>query len=222
MAENQLQINSKPQEFISLDEAAQQLGVGTNALRLWLKRNPEIKNKYVSKEQIFGRKRFVINVEALLVIANLRNLDSKNEHRVRFSEGKKKLAEKTIESKLTKQLSNIDLLRQLQVTIAQQIENYDKLNTHEERIEIVEQKVDELDVNPEMAITDAQRQFLQERVNALHFKLAEKNINIHQSLIRKELNESVGRHSVNEYTFQDYYISKGILKKMFKKHGFEW
>jgi len=88
----------------SIDEAAKALDCSPNSLRKWLHLNPSIKDKYCLKahypNNLDGRIKTVISIEALPIIANMKNVSGKDrksavtEH---FKEGKRKIAEKAID-----------------------------------------------------------------------------------------------------------------------------
>jgi biotin operon repressor len=93
--DNQLQTQGQS-DVLSLDEAAEQLGVSRKGLNSYLMRHPELKEKYLNKDYYDGRRRYVLKIEALPFIVITRNVDSKNLHGEGFSKGKEKLAKQAI------------------------------------------------------------------------------------------------------------------------------
>jgi len=102
-------------EFVSLEEAAEQLGITYAGLHHWLKRNPDIKRDYCFKAKDTGRRKTVIRIEGIVTIATLRGQNSKNDKMVTFREGKKKMAEVAIEK--SKELP----LRQMMMAMMEQM-----------------------------------------------------------------------------------------------------
>lgn len=220
MTNNQLQVKTGTiidfNMFLSLDEAAEQLGVSYSGLRDYFKHHPEVKAKYVFKEKYNGRRRFVIKVEALPQISIVRNLDGKNKKVSDFKKGKEMIAEKAIET-LKPKLSRMEMLKESLKNVQALIEQEKKLDNHEDRISTIE---DEL--ASDMAITTGQRQQLHERVNLLHYELEKRGINIPQAKIYLKMHDETGRPSINDYKFEDYRVAKRVLKDWFKKLNINW
>ena len=121
MNELSTQVNS---DHISIAEAAQQFRMTSNGFSAWLKRNSDIKDEYCFKAKYKGRRKTVIKVEALPVIANLRNIggNQKSDTVSPFREGKKKVVQKAMNNSKTEQI-----LSQLLEQQASLIERIDKL-----------------------------------------------------------------------------------------------
>lgn len=215
-------VNQEVINFISLEEASQQLGITYGQLVKWLNTNKEIKEKYCFKAKYNGRRRTLIYVEALLVIANVKDSDRGNQSKIApsatFQKGKQELAETVVEQVKTSQsLESLYAQAQMLVqTIEGLLHVQVKVENHEERIATLEGDPDT------MPIVDGQRKILAEFCNRLHFGLKEQGKNVHFSSIRKDLNIAVGKHSVEEYTQADYFRAISVLKRWYKQQGVQW
>jgi len=214
-------------DFISLGEASQQLGVTYSGLVHWLNKHKDIKDKYCFKAKYQGRRRTLIYVEALLVIANMKNTTFQgNQYRKvegasinkNTELGKQKLAESTIER--VKGSQSLESLYSQAQTLVQTIEGLlnvqVQVENHEERLLTLEGDIDNAKIEA------GQRKFLAEFCNRLCFGLKEQGKNVHFSHIRSELNIAVGKPSVNDYTQADYFRAIAILKKWFRQHNVTW
>lgn len=219
--DNTLQVNTaaEVQEVISLEEAAQQLGITYKALSNWLRSNLDIKNEYCFKQNYKGRRKTVIKVEGVMMIMAIKDRDrgnqTKNSPSDTFREGKKKMAKNVIQQARP---SGIEALQQLQIVIAQQIEAYKQIEEHGQAIQSHEQRIVELEGDIEkMPISDGQKERLNERVRLLANK-----INWYYPKVWSTLHEAVGRRKLHQYTFQDYGRAIVWLKGVFKKNNINW
>lgn len=85
--------------YMSLEEAAIELGCTKNALGKFLNKHKEIKNEYVFKNFADGRKKWCIALDGLTVVANVKDTDrTKKESNALILEDKQKIAETAIVS----------------------------------------------------------------------------------------------------------------------------
>jgi hypothetical protein len=216
-------VNQEQVDFISLEEASQQLNMSYKSLAGWLTSHKEIKQKYCFKAHYQGRRRTLIYVEALLVIANVKDSSRGNQNKKilpseNFNQGKQKLAEKVVEQvKASQSLESLYSQAQMLVQTIEGLLNVQvKVENHEERLLTLEGDVDNAPIEV------GQRTFLKEFCNRLHFGLKEQGKNVHFSSIRKDLNIAVGKHSVEEYTQADYFRAIATLKRWYKHHNIQW
>lgn len=212
---------------ISLHEAAEAFHISYSAFCSLLDRYPEIKEKYVQKEVYKGRRRFVIEPEGMLVLANMKDSDRGNKKiktGMIFRESKKKIAERAIAEVKQHPPTGIEALKQLQVVIAQQIENYEAIGNQGKKIEQLDERVSELEGDTsKMPITESQRKRLHERVTNLHYQLLEKRrVNTPFRNIWLKVHEATGKSAVSEYTFEDYRFALSFLKDTYKRLNIEW
>ena len=204
---------------ISWEEAAEQLQCSYSALSKWLTMNPDIKKTYCSKRIYDGRKKYVILVEALPVIANMRDSDRGNQHEKKepsskIPEMKKKIVEKAIE--ITKsqgslqRYTNHQLLDEITRRLSNDVEQL------KEDSQQYQERLTELE-NGNPKLTTGQRQRLNEVVRRLGFEL---EVPIKQVWTR--MHEMTGRHTIEEYVFEDYGVSINWLKKVYKKNNINW
>lgn len=204
-------------EFISLEEASQQLGISYSSLVRWLKKNTEIKDKYCFKASYQGRKKTLIYVEALLVIANVKDSDRGNKSKTApsttFQKGKQKLAENAIEQVKTSQsLESLYSQAQMMVkTLEQLMQVSGQVQNHEERILTLEGDTQNA------PMTSGQRERLNER---LRFFCSQTGVA--HALVWRDLHDITGRRSINEYVFEDYKIALSRLREIYKLKNIKW
>ena len=186
-------------EALSLDAAAERMGITYNSITRLLRNYPDIKDKYTFKRKLSTQKhakpRTFITTKGMVVLANVKDKDRGNQYKVNnarrnLSQSKQQLAERAIEQS---QLSPAQaLLQAVQLMAAQ-----------EEKLQLVENKVSQLEekiTSPKSGpIEKEQRDVLWDRVNALAYKSKRK-----QGVIWKELHDYMKRDKVADYTFADY------------------
>lgn len=215
MNDTNLQVNS--QEFISLDEAAQNLGVSTSGLRHYLSRNSALKDKYLKKEIYDGRRKHVISVEALPFITITKNIKSKTGHGVTVSKMKDVVANRTIAQMKPK--TSREILNSVIATAQELLKQEEQIEDHEARLSTLEGEDGDLSKLP---ITQGQRAQIHERVNLLHYELLKNKTFVPQKNIYIKMHEQTGRTSITEYKFEDYKVAKGFLKEWFNKLNIKW
>lgn len=191
MNEKSLVVNTA---YLSYPEAGQKLGVTASAISHWINKMPDFKDRYVVSKFHNGRKRKVVTVEGLTVLANAKDTDrggkyKNNEPSSRnlFKAGKIRIAEQAIQPK---ERPSLLALREM---IDRAIEHEKLLDNHETRIADLEGDISK------SAITTGQRKLLHEKINALHYGLKEKDINVPQSRIWQKVHEFTGRKTILEW-----------------------
>jgi len=111
---NKLEISNKELiEFVSLEEASQNLNMAYSTLVKWLNKHKEIREKYCFKAKYQGRIRTLIYVEAFLVILNVKDTgrnvpNGKKALNAQIPKVKEQIAEKVIQQvKISKDLEEL-------------------------------------------------------------------------------------------------------------------
>ena len=214
---NDLQIQDK-QEVIDIVGAAELLKCSHPALRMWLKVHPEIKEKYCRKERYEGRRKTVIQVEALALIANMRNDNGRKvKESLTFKEAKRNIIEKEIR-KPRKSLSELrDIIDHMIAQDAQVKETGNKVHQLESKVADLEGDTTKI------PITEGQRKRLHERVNYFCFWMEEhRRIKIRQGQVYRKIHDMTGRKTTNDYVFEDYKIAIKVLKDWYKQFNVTW
>lgn len=210
-------LSKEIKDFLSLDEAAQQLGTGRKGLDTYLTNHSELKDKYLSKQQYKGRRKLVLDIEALPFIVITRNTNSKNLQLEGISKVKENLANKAIAEIKQPKKYNREALQRMVEQAQALLEQAEQIDDHETRIGEIEEEL-----ASDMAITTGQRQKLHERVNFLHFELEKKGLNVSQARIYGKMHEETGRATINDYKFEDYRVAIRVLKDWYKRININW
>lgn len=203
--------------FISLNVAAENLGIRYNSLIKWLSDNKDIKDQYCQKMIIDGRRKWVLSKDGLLVIANMRET-TKSEITSQFRHGKKKMAEAMIVKRDEEQVF-IQILQQSQALLqhAQAIlQVRTQIETVAEKNNELEERLNEIESGTKK-MTTGQRKYLNERVRALALEL-----DAPFPRIWNAVHDMTGRRSIDDYLFEDYGVAIQYLREVFKKKGIEW
>jgi hypothetical protein len=219
--ETQALVNSSNQEsvnFISLEEAGQQLNMSYSTLSKWLTSHKDIKDKYCFKAKYQGRKRTLIYIEGLAVILNVKDTgrnvsEGKKELNSKIPEVKEQLAEKAIEQvKSSQSLESLYSQAQMMVKTLEQLMNVSgQVQNHEERLLTLEGDTENL------VMTNGQRERLNER---LRFFCSQTGVG--HALVWRDLHDITGRKSINEYVFADYKVALSRLREIYKLKNIQW
>jgi hypothetical protein len=247
--DNQVQVNIQPRttEVLSLEDAAPHLGIGPKALRLWLNDHQEIRGQYCFKDKYFNekknvyRRQTVIRVEALLIIANMRdggrgNQFGKGMLSTSFVGKKKEMAETAIEQValnrfMERQQQSIDTQNKMMERLLVLLEEKNKPQLppsvqidkamDEKMIQQVlslDSRVAEIEGDTsKIKLSTGQRERLNERIRFLSIQLEEPFWKV---WIR--LHEVTGRRAVGEYMFEDYETAITWLKKEYRENSINW
>ena len=191
------------QEYLSMAEAANELGVTTSALRRWVKNNPEFNDKYTQKQYHYctisdkQRRMTVILKSSLLVMGNIKNYPTSNQHLKRnaehtFSKTKQKIAETAITATLSQPMQ-------------------------EQLSMLMEYVKEQKSLEPPVSLTNGQREFLVERTRYYAIQTG-----ITPSWVHSRLNKYVQRRSIDEYKFSDYKLAAKYLKEMYQASHLNW
>ena len=202
-------------KYLSFEESAQQLGMSYSALSAWLLQYPQIRDKYCLKGKVNGRLKYVLLVEGLPVIANMKDSDRGNQRKkivpsTKIPKAKQQLAERAVEqTKMTLTSTSFDVMRQM----------IDMLEVSSKRMDSFEKRMDkiespEADVQP---LSKKNRKLLWDRVNAIHYATG-----IPHAVLYADLHLRVGRAGIEQYLQADYYSALRHLKPMFKKNNLYW
>ncbi len=132
--------------------------------------------------------------------------------------GKKKLVESVAENQQTFTLVT-QLANQAQMLLQQAqaiMENRSALTLVSEKTKEIEDRLTEIE-GGQKSITTGQRKYLNERVRSLAFEL-----DAPFPKVWKAVHDCTGRHSIDEYLFEDYGVAMEYLKRVYKKNNFNW
>ncbi len=237
MQELQTSNSQTSEELLSMAEAANQLGITPSALRRWLKKNPDIKEKYTSKQnhlcRVSGlfRRMNVIHKDFLLIIGNVKNFPTSNQHLKRdaqhaFSKTKEKIAKIAISKVSVSQQVMIDManlmkdltqelhaLRQerIQLPTSQENNPYRLISKKENpgRVNLiygVKKEKDELTSMCEAIVFRRLGVEYGDSYDNNEFKREIINL-------RRDMNFQLGRQKVGDYTQKDFEEAKKWLKR---------
>jgi hypothetical protein len=205
---NELQtVNSN---VLSLEEAAKQFGVTYSTFRRFLIRHPKIQKKYINKQKHNGRMKRVINKEALLIIANIKDGFRGNKFsKMSVTDTLQNRKQEFMEA-MTK--DPVIALRMEQLAMKKDIEHL------KEDVQKVKQIAS---TNYPEKLTEGQRARLNERVRAF-VNAAYGGQSWEYAKLWNDLNKFMKRDSINDYTFEDYDKAISYLKARYKEYNLIW
>lgn len=210
----QIQEEVNKENWLTLEEAAQKIGITYSAMIKLLnkptyqsiKENPQ----YMTKMRIGKKRKFVINSQGLVVLTTMKDGSRSNQHEDKkelsslLHEGKKNVAEKAM----------IPSNYMDDPVIAMRIEQMQV----EKRVTGVEKELQRIKgIIESPHLTKGQRDRLNERVRYLA-----KEAGIGYSEIWTALHKALGRISLEEYEFEDYLPAIKCLKNLYYKCNVTW
>lgn len=195
------QEQAKPQEMLTIKQAAEFWGCTPKQIRRLLTRYQAHINEYIQGGGRQGAK-IGIKKEGLVVLRNVVNVKIAPS---RVHLAKKEIAVKAIQASGDPFLQQLEMLKSV----------YLQMQGIEKRLELVEQNT--LAVESPKTLTNPQREYLNERLRNYQY-----NVEVPHWRLWGKLHQEVGKASINEYGSQDYKKAMSILKQWYKEADLNW